>query len=213
VVPQFIANIFPNIFIFTYDPDGGYFMTEKSSRANRMELIAKLLFILIFMGGFAVVIFIGMTHDPGLEMFKIDALDLTLLALATYRLGRMIAYDKVAEPLRKPFTRTVPDHSGAGMTVIPKGEGVIRAFGQLFSCPICVGTWVAALLVYALYFFPDPARVFLFITAAVGGAELIHNATEAFCWSGVHSRIKSGEVFRQVRGGEEVNKSEDLGST
>src|SRR4051794_37897940 len=53
--------------------------------------------------------------------------DLALLGFATYRLGRLAAFDKVTEPLRLPLTTTVPDASGAGETVVPKGAGIRRA--------------------------------------------------------------------------------------
>ncbi|MEW6649470.1 MAG: DUF1360 domain-containing protein, partial [Chloroflexota bacterium] len=85
---------------------------------------------------------------------------------------------------------------GAGSTVIARGSGAQRAFGQLISCPICAGTWIAAGLVILLYFFPAEARLFLFMAAAVGGAELIHNATEAFCWSGMLNRARAGEMLQ-----------------
>lgn len=172
-------------------------MSGKSSQPTRSEYLTKILLILVYLGGFAVVLFIGNTLAPGWDAFNINALELVLLSLATFRMGRLIAYDHVTEPLRAYFTRTVPDKSGAGLTVIATGSGVRRAFGQLLSCPICVGTWVAALLVYLLYFFPGPTRVFLIFTAVIGAAELIHNTTEALCWSGVLSRVRSGEMIRQ----------------
>ena len=172
-------------------------MTGKSSQPTHSEYMIKVILILIFLGGFAVVFLIGNFMAPGWDAFQINALELVLLSLATFRMGRLIAYDHVTEPLRAYFTRTVPDKSGAGLTVIATGTGVRRAFGQLLSCPICVGTWVAALLVYLLYFFPAPTKVFLIFTAVVGAAELIHNTTEALCWSGVLSRVRSGEVIRR----------------
>ncbi len=184
-------------------------MTGKSSQPTRSEYITKVFLILLFLGGFALVIWIGNLFAPGWDAFKIDGLELLLLALATFRMGRLIAYDHVTEPLRAYFTRTVPDKSGAGLTVIATGTGVRRAFGQLLSCPICVGTWVAALLVYLLYFFPAPTKVFLIFTAVVGAAELIHNTTEALCWSGVLSRVRSGEVIRQQQAEKRSGSEED----
>jgi len=179
-------------------------MTTQPPRSIRSEYITKLMFIFLFLAGFGVVIHMGRTYGPGWDAFKIGAFDLLLLSLATFRLGRMIAYDRVTEPLRMPFTRTVQDQSGAGMTVIPKGVGFVRALGQLISCPICLGTWIAAILVSLLYFFPAQARVFLVTIAVVGGAEILHNGTEALCWSGVFSRGKSGELFRRKHTGDET---------
>ena len=92
--------------------------------------------------------------DPRLRPF-----DFALLGLATYRAGRLAAYDKVTEPLRAPFTETKPDETGAGMTVVPQGNGARKALGELLSCPTCAGTWAAAGLVYGLRIAPLPTRV------------------------------------------------------
>jgi hypothetical protein len=116
-----------------------------------------------------------------------------MLALSTFRLGRMVAYDKVLHPVREPFTETVPDNTGAGLTVEPEGFGARRAIGELISCPTCAGTWMAALQVYALQLFPGPARMFVAMMAAVGAAELLGSVQEALGWSGLVARQEAGE--------------------
>jgi hypothetical protein len=132
---------------------------------------------------------------------EIKPLDIAILGLSTYRLGRLIAYDRVADPLRKPFTRTVPDQTGAGMSVEPRGKGIRQAIGQLLSCPICSGTWIAAGLVYALQALPNPTRVFLAIMSSTGIAELLNSLTEALSWTGQAARWRAGSKtsrrFRQ----------------
>src|SRR5690606_4392915 len=110
------------------------------------------------------------------EELDLRPFDLAQLALATYRLGRLTSYDKVAETYREPFTETVPDPTGAGETVVPEGTGVRRALGELIACPICAGTWIAAALVYGLHLAPRPTRVFLAIMSSIGGAELLNAA-------------------------------------
>lgn len=114
------------------------------------------------------------------------------LGLATYRLGRLISYDKVFEPYRAPFTETVPDPSGQGDTVEPKGTGVQAAIGELICCPICSGTWAAAGLVYGLNLFPNITRLFISIMSAIGAAEVLNAATEALQWGGQLAREKAG---------------------
>ncbi|MCK6627760.1 MAG: DUF1360 domain-containing protein [Anaerolineae bacterium] len=118
--------------------------------------------------------------------------DLALLGFATFRLGRLATYDKVTEPLRRPFTRTQPDPSGVGDTVAPKGAGMQRALGELFACPICTGTWIAAMLVYGLNLIPGPTRAFLGMMSAIGIAELLNAATEALQWTGAAERREAG---------------------
>ncbi|MEN4011123.1 MAG: DUF1360 domain-containing protein [Bellilinea sp.] len=168
----------------------------QSPKKDLAEAITKVVLTFIFLGGILIFLITGQSSGSGMMNFRLDWLDLLLLSLATYRLGRLIAFDRVAEPLRAPFARTVRDVTGAGSTVIARGSGAQRAFGQLISCPICAGTWIAAGLVILLYFFPAEARLFLFMAAAVGGAELIHNATEALCWSGMLNRARAGEMLQ-----------------
>jgi hypothetical protein len=126
------------------------------------------------------------------DSLHIRPFDLLLLVLATFRLGRLAAFDKVTEPLRRPFTKTVPDQTGVGQTVVPAGSGVRHALGELISCPICAGTWIAAGLVYGLGLAPRITRAFLSIMAAVGGAELLNAAAEAWQWTGVAERKEAG---------------------
>lgn len=124
--------------------------------------------------------------------FILHPLDLLLLIFATFRLGRLAAFDKVTEPIRRPFTETIRDSSGVGKTVVPAGRGARHALGELFSCPICIGTWIAAGLVYGLTLIPQITRSFLAIMAAVGGAELLNAAAEALQWMGVAERCEAG---------------------
>lgn len=125
------------------------------------------------------------------DSFELRPLDLLLLGFATYRGGHLAAYDKVMHPLRAPFTETRPDASGTGKAVVPKGEGARRALGELISCPICAGTWIAAGLTYGLIIAPGPTRVFMTILAATGIAESLNAASEALKWSGQVAREQS----------------------
>jgi hypothetical protein len=118
--------------------------------------------------------------------------DLVLLGLATLRLGRLVAYDKVFEIWRLPVAKTQPDESGAGDTVVPKGHGFQRVLGELISCPICAGTWVAAALVYGLRIAPRFTRALLAIMSAVGIAELLNGAVEVMEWNAQAAREQVG---------------------
>jgi hypothetical protein len=76
--------------------------------------------------------------------------------------------------------------------VVPEGEGVRRAIGELFSCPICAGTWIASALVYGLEIAPRPTRIFLAIMSAIGLSEIFNSATEALQWTGEAARKQAG---------------------
>jgi hypothetical protein len=114
--------------------------------------------------------------------------DLLLLGLSSFRIGRMIAFEGVAAPLREPFTETRTDGSGAGETVVATGSGTQHVLGELVSCPICMGTWVAAGLVYGLHLTPRPTRVLLAVMGTTGVAELCYSVTEWLDWNARSAR-------------------------
>jgi hypothetical protein len=124
--------------------------------------------------------------------FSLKPFDFLLLALSTFRLGRLMSYDLVFEPIREPVTDTVPSPDGTGDVVVPEGTGLRHAVGDLVSCPICSGTWAGAALVYALRLFPGPARMFMAIMAAAGAAELFDGAYEMLNWGGNAARKQAG---------------------
>jgi hypothetical protein len=126
------------------------------------------------------------------DFLQLKPFDLVQLGLATFRVGRLISYDQVTEPYRLPFTKTVEDSSGAGKTTVAKGSGVRRVIGELISCPICSGTWVAAILVYGMGVAPRATRAFIAIMSATGMAELLNAAQEALEWTGQEQRNEVG---------------------
>jgi hypothetical protein len=63
----------------------------------------------------------------------------------------------------------------------------------LIACPICSGTWIAAVLVYALQIFPSATRIFLAIISSTGIAELLNALAEALSWTGQAARKRAGK--------------------
>jgi hypothetical protein len=171
------------------------FLREPKNQEHAVKLTLIGIFISIFTA------FVSRKPKKGQERtaFELKPFDLALLGLATFRLGRMVAYDRIAEPLREPFTQTVPDPTGAGETVEPRGEGVRLALGQAISCPICSGTWIAAALVYGLHSLPNPTRLFLAMISSTGIAELLNALTEALSWTAQAARKKAGKPKPRMR--------------
>lgn len=185
---------------------------EDQRKDKKKEYIAKVILTSVFISGF--LIFIGyMTFfGPGWNALKVlSPLELVLLAFSTFRLGRLVAYDRVFEPFRQFFTETIPDPTGEGDTVEAKGVGFQQSIGQLLCCPICAGTWLAAGMTYLLYLFPGPMHVFLSMTAVVGVGEVLNAVTEYWSWGGQYSRTMSGAqaIARRERAASRA-KSEEI---
>jgi hypothetical protein len=161
---------------------------------EKQEYLTKLTLISIFLGGFGAFISYSPFRRRHQKSLNFKPGDIILLIISTFRLGRMVAYNQVTEPLRAPFARTVPDQTGAGEVTEPKGRGVQRAIGELLTCPICSGTWIAAALVYGLHLFPGPARIFMAIMSTIGAAELLNEVTEFFSWMSQAARKEAGSA-------------------
>jgi len=128
------------------------------------------------------------------EQVQLRPFDLVMLGLSTYRTGRLLAFERVAQPLREPVTETVPDGSGAGEAVVAAGKGWRWTLGELVSCPVCIGTWVAAGLVYGLHLAPRPTRVLMAIMSSTGVAQILTEATETLAWTGRAARKQSAPI-------------------
>ena len=160
-------------------------MSDTKTKQERMTYVTLVGLFLSLLGAFA------LREKDRKRPFDLEPRDLALFGLATYRAGRIVAYDRVAEPFRAPVTETVPDEYDAGENVVAEGVGVQKAIGELVSCPTCVGAWVAAGLVYGFRVAPGPTRLFAAILAISGLAELFGAADEALSWSGQAARKRS----------------------
>jgi len=73
---------------------------------------------------------------------KPGVLELVLIGLGTARLTRLITRDKVMRPLRAQFT--VSERHGPEIKEHARGSGMIRAAGELITCPRCTAIWAAS---------------------------------------------------------------------
>lgn len=101
--------------------------------------------------------------DDHLE--RLTGLDVALLGLSTLRMAKLVSEDEITTVVRRPLVEV---HEGQKQ---PKGRGLQRALGQLVLCPTCAGTWIAALLTYALHLFPTQTRPFLAMMSASGASQ------------------------------------------
>lgn len=158
---------------------------RQRAEQEQKERAAYITLISIFLGLFAA---FAKRDQSDQAQLKLTGLDLTMLGLSTYRTGRLVAYDQVTQPLREPFTETTSDSYGTSQTTVPQGSGVRKAVGDLIACPTCIGTWVAAFLVYGLRVAPGPTRLFLAFMSATGLAGILNSANEALSWTGSAQR-------------------------
>lgn len=105
--------------------------------------------------------------------------DLLLLGLATFKLARIIAKDRVTSPLRAPFTEYIEPNGTSEVKEKSRGAGLQRAVGDLITCPWCLSPWVAGALTVGFVFKPRAARILTGIFAAVAVADFVQHGYDA----------------------------------
>src|SRR4051794_18076481 len=105
-----------------------------------------------------------------------SARDIALAGVATHKVSRLLAKDKVTSFLRAPFTE-YQESSGQGeLEESPRGRGLRLAVGELLVCPYCVGQWVAAAFALGLVGAPRATRFLAGIYAAETVADFLQLA-------------------------------------
>jgi hypothetical protein len=86
-----------------------------------------------------------MFYGFGIEMILI-------VGLASFRLTRLIVFDKITEWIRSPFFEEQQEEGE--IYLIPKGKGVRKWLGELLSCYWCTGIWTSAFLISVYAYIP-----------------------------------------------------------
>jgi hypothetical protein len=105
---------------------------------------------------------------------RVGAGDIALLALATHRVSRTLARDRITSFVRAPFTSFVESAEFNEVNERPEGRGIRRSVGELLSCPSCTGQWVAAAFSAGLLLAPRPTRAIAAMFSAYAIAEFLH---------------------------------------
>lgn len=96
---------------------------------------------------------------------RLTAGDLLLVGIATHKLSRLVAKDKVTSFVRAPFTR-FQESSGQGEVQEEPCGHVRLAMGELLVCPYCLAQWVATTLTLGLTGAPRLTRLLSFVFVA-----------------------------------------------
>jgi Protein of unknown function (DUF1360) len=84
--------------------------------------------------------------------------DLLLVGIATHKVSRLLAKDRVTSFVRAPFTRYQEAAGHGEVEEQPRGTGVRLALGELLVCPFCLAQWIAAAFAVGLVAAPRATR-------------------------------------------------------
>jgi len=95
-------------------------------------------------------------HYKEIKLQDATVLELFIMSLATYRLTRILVFDKIFK-LFRDFIRS------------RSGWKVFYVIREIITCPWCAGVWVAMTIVIFYYFIPF-GKLFIYILAISGVA-------------------------------------------
>jgi hypothetical protein len=155
------------------DPTSGYAPTQQRPLAAYAVLS----------GGFfaALAGALAAARSSGRELDRPTASDIVIFGLATQKVSRLIAKDKVTSFLRAPFTRFQEPAGHGELEEAPRGDGLRYAVGELLVCPYCLAQWVVGAITIGSLFAPRTTRVLSAMWAAqaiADGAQLAYSAAE-----------------------------------
>jgi Protein of unknown function (DUF1360) len=105
--------------------------------------------------------------------------EVVLVGVASHKLSRLLAKDKVTSPLRAPFTELEGKGGPAELEESSRGTGLRKAIGELLICPFCLGLWVVAALSVGLLFAPRVTRFVASLFAALTVSDFFQIAYKA----------------------------------
>lgn len=108
---------------------------------------------------------------------SVSAFDVLLMALATFRITRLVVYDKIARWFRDLFRGT----SGFATTV-----------QDLLQCPWCIGVWAALIVAFSYYAFEWAWFVVLFLALA-GAGSLLQVVANGIGWRAETLKLEAKE--------------------
>src|SRR6266705_1312394 len=124
----------------------------------------------------SVAVLTGMALEQDRLPKRFGVLDLALLGIATHKLSRIVAKDRVTSILRAPFVNYIRSAGAGEVEEEPRGGGIQRGIGHLISCPYCTAPWCATALAFGLIFAPRVTRFFAGILASVATSDFLHRA-------------------------------------
>ena len=106
----------------------------------------------------------------------IDLFMFLLLGLSSFRLTRLLVFDRITAFMRDPFLdemEEIDEYGQKEIYLIPK-EGRVKGFiGELLSCYWCTGVWSSIVLCSFYMLYPTLAFPILLILAVAGLAAII----------------------------------------
>lgn len=143
---------------------------------------------LLFFTGLVVMGAIILETESRIPLTELSLVDYVLIALATYRLIRLVINDAITKFFREQFWDT-KDVKGKILLVKPE-SGPRRTIADLLSCTWCFGAWAAAMVIF--FYLITPYAVFpILILALAGVSSWLHQLAQLTCYKAERAKNES----------------------
>lgn len=125
--------------------------THQNKGSNTWNFIFSIFFIAVLVGALWL-----MKATRGGYLISVTPFDAFLMALASFRVTRLVVYDKISQWFRDMF--------------VGSRNGFVRTVHDLLTCPWCIGFWAALVIVVVYFIFPWGWSVIFFLAVAGAGS-------------------------------------------
>jgi hypothetical protein len=124
----------------------------------------------------SVAVLTGLAMEKDRFPRRFSLLDLAVLGIATHKLSRIVAKDRITSILRAPFVTYICGAGAGEVEEEPRGRGIQRGIGHLVSCPYCMAPWCATALAFSLLSAPRVTRFFAGVLTSVAASDFLQRA-------------------------------------
>ncbi len=142
------------------------------------QYVWNFVFLLFFLGLITMGAIILETESR-IPFPELTVIDFTLMALATYRLIRLVINDAITKFFREQFW-DAKDVRGKILLVKPE-SGPRRTIADLLSCTWCFGAWAASSVIF-FYLLTPYSQFPILILALSGVGSWLHQLAQLTCY-------------------------------
>lgn len=131
---------------------------------------------------------------------SVSVFDFILMALAAFRVTRLIVYDKITRWFRELFMKK-EEYEQDGVTWVqltPYPNGFFGTIHDLLGCPWCIGFWSAIIIAFFYFVFPWAWFVILFLALA-GTGSFVQLAANMIGWQAENLKLDAKEKEERTR--------------
>ena len=122
----------------------------------------------------------------------IPLFDVILIILASFRITRLVVYDKVTRFFREWFVqkKELVKNGKKYIEATPYTHGFRATLHELLNCPWCIGMWAALVTTFAYFAYPWSWFVILFLSVA-GVASFVQILANLIGWKAENLKLEA----------------------